>query len=142
MNSILKGREKVLYIDCESIRQAHGDSRVVNSLAAQVGYRPVFAWANSLTSMMDLAAKGTVGVDTGLTQSTEAQLNKILRTTATALKSVALDDRSKDDKDFELSDDEYLKSHPEKRAVIVIDNFANATNEKEQKLVYDCLSNW
>ncbi|RPA82836.1 hypothetical protein BJ508DRAFT_369410 [Ascobolus immersus RN42] len=142
MGSILKGREKVLYVDCEAIRQAHGDSRIVNSLASQVGYRPVFAWANSLTSMMDLAAKGTVGVDTGLTQSTEAQMNKILRTTATALKRVALDDRSKDDKDAELSDDEYLKAHPEKRAVIVIDNFVNATNETEQKLVYDCLSTW
>ena len=44
---------------------ARGDSATICAAAAAVGYRPVFSWANSLSSLVDLAAQGTIGVKSG-----------------------------------------------------------------------------
>lgn len=76
----------------------------------------------------------------GFSETLDTQLAKILQTTATALKQVALEERRKQDKDAGLSDDEYLEAHPEKRAVVVIDNFLHKT--QESSLVYDKISEW
>ena len=70
----------------------------------------------------------------------DTQLAKILQTTATALKQVALKDRTKNDKDFALGDDEYLEAHPEKRAVVVVENFLR--KNVEGHVVYDKISEW
>lgn len=44
---------------------ARGDSATIRAAASAVGYRPVFSWANSLSSLVDLAAQGTIGVKSG-----------------------------------------------------------------------------
>lgn len=139
LKTVLRGRRNVLVIDCDAIRGAHGDSGKIVTLASQVGYRPIFAWTNTLANLLDLAAKGTIGTETGFSQSADNQFKKILRTTVTALKKVGLQDRKKDDKDFDLSDDEYLSVHPEKRPVVVIDNFANPAQDQ---MVYSSLAEW
>jgi len=140
MDQALAGRKHTLLIDCKPIQEARGDSSTIGAAAAEVGYRPVFSWMNSLSSLIDLAAQGTIGTKTGFSETLDTQLAKIWQNTATALKQIALENRSKDDKDAGLSDDEYLEAHPERRPVVVIDNFLHKS--QEDGMVYDKISEW
>lgn len=136
VDTVLKGRKNVLVIDCEPIDEAHGDSATIAAAAAQVGYRPVFSWLNTISSMLDLAAQGTLGSSAGLSQTLETQFNKILQNTGTALKSVALKDKPNSQA---LGDDEYLGANPEKRPVVVIDNFLQMEGNS---IIYKRLADW
>lgn len=140
LDQALKGREHNLVIDCKPIQEARGDSATICAAALQVGYRPVFSWMNSISSLIDLAAQGTIGTKTGFSETLDAQLAKIWQNSASALKRVALEGRSKDDKDSDLGDDEYLEAHPEKRPVVLVDNFLHKS--QENSVVYDKLSEW
>ena len=140
IDEALKGRKNTLIIDCKPIQEARGDNATINATAKAVGYRPVFSWMNSISSMLDLAAQGAIGTKTGFSETVDTQLAKIFQNTATALRQIALEHRDKDDKDRDLGDDEYLEAHPEHRPVIVIDNFLHKSNESN--LVYDKLSEW
>ena len=133
---------KLLVVDCKAIQEARGDSPTIAAAAAQVGYRPVFSWINNISGLIDLAAQGMTGVKAGFSETLENQLVKIYNSTASALKSIALEGRRKDDKDANLSDDEYLEAHPEKRPVVVIENFLHKSNEPGAQMVYDKLSEW
>ncbi|CAZ82498.1 unnamed protein product [Tuber melanosporum] len=139
VDTVLAHRENVLIIDCEPIDETHGDSAAIAAVAAQVGYRPVFSWLNTISSLLDLAAQGTIGSSAGFSQTLETQFNKILQNTGTALKVVALRDKGTDNKDQGLSDDEYLSAHPEKRPVIVIDNFLHMEGNS---IIYERLADW
>lgn len=140
MKQTLDGPRNVLEIDCRAIAEARGEAAIIRRLAATVGYRPVFSWANSISSMVDLAIQGTTGVKAGFSETLESQFNKIFYTTSSALKEVALSGRSKRDKDANLTDDAYLESHPERRPVVVIDNFLHRA--EDQGLAYDKLAEW
>ncbi|KAH6607986.1 mitochondrial escape 2 [Trichoderma cornu-damae] len=140
MSQALGGRKNVLLIDCKPITEASGEAGTIKRLAAAVGYRPVFSWANSISSMIDLAVQSTTGVKSGFSETLESQLNKILHTTATALKRVALSDRHKTDKDAGLSEDAYLEAHPEQRPIIVVDNFLH--RNEGSGIVYDMVAEW
>ncbi|EXJ91794.1 hypothetical protein A1O3_00344 [Capronia epimyces CBS 606.96] len=141
MDQALKGRPNKLVIDCKKIQDARGDSATIAAAAAEVGYRPVFSWMNSISSMIDLAAMGTIGTKTGFSETLETQLSKIWGNTTTALKQIALSHR-KDEKDGQMSDDEWLEAHPEYRPVVVIDNFLHKNNEGAAGMVYDKLGEW
>ena len=91
-----------LVIDCKVMQEARGDSATINAAAREVGYRPVFSWMNSISSLIDLAAQGTIGTKTGFSETLDTQLAKIWQNTATALKQIALENRKKDDKDAGL----------------------------------------
>jgi hypothetical protein len=123
MNEALKRNKYKLVIDCKPIQEARGDSSTIRAAAQQVGYRPVFSFMNTVSGWIDLAAQGTTGVKTGFSETMDTQLQKIFVNTATALKEIALEGRSKSDKDASMTDDEYLEAHPERRAVVVVDNF-------------------
>ena len=140
LDQALGGRKNTLIIDCKPIREAKGDSSTINAAAVQVGYRPVFSWMNSISSLVDLAAQGTIGTKTGFSETLDAQLAKIWQNTANALKQIALDGRKKEDKDRDLGDDEYLEAHPEKRPVVVVDNFLHKS--QENAVVYDKIAEW
>ncbi|KFA79843.1 hypothetical protein S40288_08849 [Stachybotrys chartarum IBT 40288] len=140
MDQGLAGRKNVLKIDCKPIVEARGETGTIRRLAAAVGYRPVFSWANSLSSMVDLAVQSTTGVKANFSETLESQLNKILHVTGAALKDVALSDRSRKDKDAALSEDAYLEAHPEQRPVVVIDNFMHRGEEKT--IIYDKIAEW
>jgi len=140
MDQALAGRQNVLNMDCKPIVEARGEAGTIRRLATAVGYRPVFSWANSMSSMIDLAVQSTTGVKAGFSETLESQVTKILHTATSALKDVALSDRSKKDKDADISEDAYLESHPEKRPVIVIDNFLHKAEDKA--LVYDKIADW
>ena len=140
MDQALRGRRGTLLIDCKTIQEASGDSKTIRAAAAGVGYRPVFSWMNSINSLIDLAAQGTIGTKTGFSETLDTQLAKIWQNTGTALRQVALQGRKKDDKDANLGDDEWLEAHPEKRPVVVIDNFLHKA--QENSVVYDKISVW
>ncbi|KAK7415820.1 mitochondrial escape protein 2 [Neonectria punicea] len=140
MDQSLEGRKNVLKIDCRPIVDARGEAGTIKRLAAAVGYRPIFSWANSMSSMVDLAVQSTTGVKAGFSETLESQLTKILQTTTSALKEVTIDGRSKKDSDANLADDAYLEAHPERRPVVVIDNFLH--KNEENVIVYDKIAEW
>ncbi|KAI9762990.1 MAG: mitochondrial escape protein 2 [Chaenotheca gracillima] len=140
IDQALKDRKHTLYIDCKPVQEARGDSATIGAAAKEVGYRPVFSWMNSVSSLIDLAAQGTIGTKTGFSETLDTQLGKIWQNTAVALKQIALQGRKKDDSDAASSDDEYLEAHPERRPVVVIDNFLH--KNQESSVVYDKLSEW
>lgn len=140
LDQALKGRKNNLVIDCKPIQEARGDAATISAAALEVGYRPVFSWMNTFSSLIDLAAQGTIGTKTGFSETLDTQLAKIWQNTATALKQIALEGRKKDDKDADLGDDEYLEAHPERRPVVVINNFLYKS--QESSLVYDKISQW
>jgi hypothetical protein len=140
LDQALKNHPNNLVIDCKPIQEARGDSATICAAAAQVGYWPVFSWMNNISSLIDLAASSTIGTKTNFSETLDTQLANILSNTATALKTIALSERKKDDKDAKLGDDEYLEAHPEKRPVVIIDNFLHMSNENT--LVYDKLAEW
>ncbi|KAF1353340.1 RNA12 protein-domain-containing protein [Delphinella strobiligena] len=140
VDQALKNHKNKLIIDCKPIQEARGDSSTINATAAEVGYYPVFSWMNSISGLVDLAAQGATGVKTGFSETLENQITKIFNNTATALKQVALEGRKRDDRDANLTDDEYLEAHPERRPVVVIDNFLHKT--QEGTVVYDKIAEW
>lgn len=140
LDQALNGRKNTLVIDCKPIQEARGDTATIGAAAVEVGYRPIFSWMNSFSSLIDLAAQGAIGTKTGFSETLDTQLDKIWQNTATALKQIALEGRKTDDKDAELNADEYLEAHPERRPVVVIDNFLHKS--QEDSLVYDKISQW
>ncbi|KAF3918964.1 hypothetical protein ABW20_dc0108200 [Dactylellina cionopaga] len=141
LDDVLGDWKHKLVFDCEPVQESHGDAHIIRATAAQVGYRPVFGWLNSINSWIDLAVQGTLGTAAGLSETLETQFTKILQNTATALKQVALSERTKYDKDAALNDDEWLEAHPEKRPVVVIDNFLHRSDAVGDK-IYQRLSDW
>ncbi|PWY79798.1 cytochrome P450 [Aspergillus eucalypticola CBS 122712] len=140
LDRALENYKYKVVIDCKQIQDAKGDTAKIARAASQVGYRPVFSWMNSMSSFIDLAAQGMIGTKAGFSETLDAQLSKIWQNTATALKKVALSNRKNDDKEAHLSDEEYLEAHPEKRPVVVIDNFLH--NASESSVVYDKITEW
>ncbi|KAK4630902.1 Mitochondrial escape protein 2 [Fulvia fulva] len=133
---------RVLVVDCKPVQEARGDAATIASAANQVGYSPVFSWINNISGLMDLAAQGMTGTKAGFSETLENQLVKIFAKTSAALKSIALDGRKKDHKDAKPGDDEFLEQHPERRPVVVIDNFLHKSSEEGATLVYDKLAEW
>ncbi|KAF2182691.1 hypothetical protein K469DRAFT_711363 [Zopfia rhizophila CBS 207.26] len=136
----LKHTKHKVIIDCKPIQEARGDSATINAAAAEVGYRPVFSWMNSISGMIDMAAQGATGVKTGFSETLDSQLAKIWNNTATALRQIALDSRHKDDRDAHLGEDEWLEAHPECRPIVVIDNFLHES--QESSIVYNKIAEW
>lgn len=139
LDQALENRKYKIVIDCKQIQDVRGDTAKISRAAAQVGYRPIFSWMNSISSFIDLAAQGMIGTKAGFSETLDAQLSKIWQSTAVAMKQVALEGRRRDDKDANLTDDEFLEAHPERRPVVVIDNFVYDT---EDSVVLDKLTEW
>jgi RNA recognition motif-containing protein len=141
LDQALKGRRNILTVDCKPIVEARGESATIKRLASEVGYRPIFSWANSLNSMIDLAVQSTTGVKAGFSETLDSQLQKILQTTAAALGEIDIAGRTKDDADAAVPVDSWLESHPERRSVVVIDNFLHKNGEGNA-IVYDKIAEW
>jgi hypothetical protein len=137
----LKHRTKLI-IDCKPIQEARGDSPTICAVANQVGYMPVFSFMNTVSGWIDLAVQGTTGVKSGFSETLETQIVKILNNTGEAMKEIAFEGRKKSDKDANLTEDEYLEAHPEKRVVVVIDNFLHKSSESQGTLIYDKIAEW
>lgn len=139
LKEALKDYRHRLVIDCKPIQEARGDTATINAAAAEVGYRPVFSWMNSISSLIDIATQ-TLGANAGLSETLDSQLGHILQNTANALKDIALEKKKKDSKDAHLTDDEWLELHPEHRPIVVIDNFLHKANDNQ--MIYDKIADW
>ena len=140
VDQALEGRRNTLIIDCKPVQETSSDSAKILGLAKQVGYRPVFSWMNNVSSLLDLAAQGTLGTKTGFSETLDTQIAKILQNTSTALQEVALEHKNRSSSSKNMSDDEYLEAHPERRPVVVIENFLHRGNENS--LIYDKIAEW
>lgn len=140
VNQALQDVKLKLLLDCKPIQEARGENATINAAAVSVGYRPVFSWMNSISGMVDMAAQGATGVKTGFSETLDSQLSKIWNTATLALRQIALHARHKTDKDADLHDDEWLEAHPERRPVVVIDNFLHKS--QDGGIVYDKIAEW
>lgn len=146
VDGALRDVKQKLVVDCKAIQEAQGDSAVIAAAAAEVGYRPVFSWMNSLSSIVDATTQNAIGAKAGLSQTLDTQLGNILQNTANALKQIALESRKRnrnadtDDKTARMTDDEYLEEHAECRPVVVIDNFLHKSDGNQ--MIYDKLADW
>jgi hypothetical protein len=140
LNEAIKTTKHKLVIDCKPLQEARGEAAIIRAAAQQVGFRPVFSFMNTISGWIDLAAQGATGVKTGFSETLESQIQKILANTSTALKQIALESRSKSDSDADLSDDDWLETHPEKRPVVVVDNFLHKS--QDGTLIYDKIAEW
>ncbi|KAK1761497.1 RNA12 protein-domain-containing protein [Echria macrotheca] len=140
VDQVLQGRKDVLVLDCKPVVEARGEAGTIKKLASQVGYRPIFSWANNISSLVDLAIQSTTGVKASFSENLESQLVKILQTTGAALKEVSLAGKDKTEADAHLSEDAYLEAHPERRAVVVIDSFLHRS--EDNGIVYEKIADW
>ena len=140
MGEALKARTKLI-IDCKRIQEARGESKtIMPPLPRKSDIDPYFTFMNTVSGWIDLAAQGATGVKTGFSETLETQLINIFNNTGTALKKIALEGRKKSDKDADLSEDEYLDAHPEKRPEVDVDNFLNKSQDRT--LIYDKIAEW
>ncbi|PPQ78179.1 hypothetical protein CVT25_015512 [Psilocybe cyanescens] len=84
LNAVLKQSGRTyLIIDCRKLNNAPSESALVEDLATQTGYWPVFNFVNSMGNLIDLASVA------GLSSSLPEQLKQILEVVTTALRSVS-----------------------------------------------------
>ncbi|CAG9949997.1 unnamed protein product [Clonostachys rosea f. rosea IK726] len=140
MDQALKGRKNILTIDCRPIIEARERLAPFVNSRMQSGTDPSSPGRTVSAVSWTWLFKARLGVKAGFSETLESQLTKILYTTSAALKDVALSRRTKKDKDADLSDDAYLDSHPEKRPILVIDNFLHKADD--QAVVYEKIAEW
>jgi len=82
-----------LVIDCAEIARAKTDAALVNELANQTGYYPVFSFLSSINGLIDLASLGLIGQKAGFSTPVDQQLKQILEVVGSALKDVSEENR-------------------------------------------------
>jgi hypothetical protein len=92
LNAALAGR-RVLNIDAHALTKNAADAGVVNALAAQTGYWPVFAFLNSFNTWIDLASVGLIGQKAGLATGVPDQVRQVLSVVGGALGGVVARDK-------------------------------------------------
>ncbi|WVR05409.1 hypothetical protein IAU60_002424 [Kwoniella sp. DSM 27419] len=78
-----------LVIDCAEIAKAKNDKNLLDALADQTGYYPVFSFMSSLSGLIDLAAVGLIGQKAGFSTPIDQQLRQVLEVVGGALKDVS-----------------------------------------------------
>ncbi|KAI0060858.1 hypothetical protein BV25DRAFT_1839423 [Artomyces pyxidatus] len=79
-------KRATLVIDCAELTRASSDMRLIDGLARQTGYWPVFTFLNSMNNLIDLASVGLIGQKAGLSSSVPDQVKQILEVVGTALR--------------------------------------------------------
>lgn len=157
-------RKKVLFIDCESIVKARSERKLIEDLANQLGYFPVFSWLGSVSQFIDLGVQSITGQKSGLSESKETQVKNMFLLTNQAVRSVALNDynqykkevsrkrkrqehrkRQNPELDIKLEEvmreEEYLQQHPEAKPIIVINKFVSKADNPND-FIYKMVSDW
>lgn len=136
IDQALSNKKYVLNIDCRPVQEARGDTKTITAAAKQVGYWPVLLWMNKIINLIDVTAQGMMHTKTEFSETLDSQLDNVFENTAEAIRKIALRDRKKTDEDV----DKYLRTHPECRPVVVIENFLHRS--KESTMFYHKISGW
>ncbi len=99
-----------MVVDCRPLLKAVSDTQLLNALANQTGYWPIFSFLNSVNHLIDLASVGLIGqkgiqsrpsslirsnaLAAGFSSSVSDQLHDILNVTTEALKNVSSSHRN------------------------------------------------
>lgn len=144
-NLILGDRPNVLVVDCENVIKSRKDYQVIQNMAHEIGYFPVFGFLTSISSFVDLFVKSLTGQSAGLSESKETQIQAMLNLSIASIRDLALTDYRKllDTEGFHMKEEDYLQQNPNKKAVIVIDRFQAARKKnQENAFIYKQLAEW
>ncbi|KAJ7582539.1 RNA12 protein-domain-containing protein [Mycena floridula] len=151
VENILKDTDRTpLIIDCRDLMKASSDARLINMLAKQIGYWPVFTFVNSMSSALDLASVGLIGQKAGLSSSLTEQVQDMLNVAVNALRGVQGSLRKKHENERKSAEHkEQAEEKPnsldteavESLPIVVIRNFAAKTGAERQELL-TVFSNW
>ena len=62
LDEILKTENRTtLFLDCAPLLDATSDQSIIDKLAKETGYWPVFSFVSSMNSLIDLASVGLIG---------------------------------------------------------------------------------
>ncbi|WWC69163.1 uncharacterized protein I206_103099 [Kwoniella pini CBS 10737] len=90
VSRVLKQQAKpALVIDCAEIAKAKNDKGLLDAMADQTGYYPVFSFMSSISGLIDLAAVGLIGQKAGFSTPVDQQLRQMLEIVGGALKDVS-----------------------------------------------------
>lgn len=155
-------KNRILEIDCADLIKARSDTAFLKTAANQLGYFPLFTWANSVSQFADLGLQGLTGQKTGLSESKETQFKNMLLLAQVAIRDVALADfaaykceferqqklklteqkvENPDSKVVMAREDDYLQMHPDVKPVIIVNNFLRRS-ESPQEFIYKALADW
>ena len=124
-----------LVINADELVKARNFKEQLESLAKQVGYRPILSFISSLTNAMELMITATTGQKADITTTPRSQVEKILECTTVALKNIkekqqkALQDQKKKQHRTTGSteDQAVITIPPDNIPVIVLNRFMNRT---------------
>lgn len=145
-NMVLKDRENVLYVDCENVIKSRKDYQVIQNMAHEIGYFPVFSFMTSISSFLDLFVKSLTGQNAGLTESKETQIQSMLNLSLVSIRELALSNYYKlksTTQDYHIKEEDYLQQNPKSKPVIVIDRFQAARKKNQSNaFIYKQLAEW
>lgn len=156
-------RKKILYLDVDAMVKSRSETKLIENVASQLGYFPVFGWLNLMSQFIDLGVQSFTGQKSGLSESKETQIKNMFTLASQAVKSVALSEydtyksevmkkrtrqehrlRANPELEIKLEEvmkeDEYLQQHPEVKPIIVINKFSSKSDNHE--FIYKMISDW
>lgn len=158
-------RKRILYLDCDEIVKARSEAKLIDALATQIGYYPVFSWLSSISQFIDVGVQGLTGQKSGLSESKETQIKNMLLLTSQAIRNVALNEygayeklirdkqrrqeaKKRKDPSMEfkpeevMKPEEYLQQFAEKKPVVVINKFSSKSSNDTNDFMYKMISDW
>ncbi|ODV79918.1 mitochondrial inner membrane protein [Suhomyces tanzawaensis NRRL Y-17324] len=146
-----------LVVNCDALSKSRSDSSLIRNASNELGYFPVFTWANSISQFIDLGVQGLTGQKSGLSESKESQIKNMFSLTSQAIRKVALADYEKYKKSVVkknskipegqemiqvLKEDEYLQHFPEVKPIIVVNHFARKSESTANDFIYPMVAEW
>ncbi|GMK54094.1 hypothetical protein CspeluHIS016_0106800 [Cutaneotrichosporon spelunceum] len=90
LDHVLKDSKKPnIVIDCAEVGKAKTDAALVDGLADQTGYWPVFSFLQNINGLIDLASVSLIGQKSGFSTPVDQQMRNILDIVSSALKKVS-----------------------------------------------------
>ncbi|KAJ6500400.1 RNA12 protein-domain-containing protein [Mycena sanguinolenta] len=90
LQNVLRNTDRrALTIDCRALQNVTSDAQLMNVLAKETGYWPVFSFFNSFNHLIDLASVGIIGQKANLSSTPTEQIREMLAVVRTALQSVS-----------------------------------------------------
>lgn len=125
-----------LSIDCDRLKGV-SDESMLRNLASSVGYWPLFLWTNNVFRAAEVGIQGIFGQNTGMSETTEQQVERVLQTASHAIRSVALRNAQT------ANEAKYLETHPDQLPIICLSNYSGTERASDHitKWAYSLVEN-